>query len=1191
MSFPQNAMASGIFGCVLQIGKVVYEPAMEHGDYLVHYKSHVDNFKNEVESLKNIRGDVMRLVDDACRRKEELKADVEEWLKSVEEVKEDAGRLVSGAEGSAGCLSGWLPNCYVRYNLGKEAKQKTNYVKELQSIGRSFRSVSFSLPLPSTDSMLAGGDYVAFASREAAVEEIMQALSNEAIGTIGVYGMGGVGKTTLMKEMGKLVKRKGLFNDVVMVEVSLEPKPSKIQAEIAGQLGLKLNKDSEAVRKGQLLERLQGTKTLVILDNVWEQLDLVEIGIPCGPNGQGCKIMLTTRDKYVCNMHGSQTIMIEVRFLTEMESLDLFKVMICSDVDSSILEEYGKDIVKECGGIPLLLAAVGTALRPKDKKVWADALTRLRRGSMIGEIFPGLQLSYEFLETNEIKSCFLFCCLFPEGSDIDIETLVRYGFGEEFLDEVETLKEARERVHSLIDKLKARCLLLDGYQEGYVKMHDCVRDVTRSIASKDENGFLVRAGVEMKDWPRKEKLNKCKRISLIRSTISMLPAEPDCPNLLTLLFQENYSLKKFPDSFFRGMKSLVVLDLSYTGISSLPCVTTLRVLLLNKCFDLTDLSLLGEMEKLEILSLIGTNIRELPEEVGRLSNLKLLDLSYTRYLERVPPNVVRRLQCLEELYMRGSFSAWEVKGTGDGNNASLVEVVSLDRLTMLDISVKNAECFSQETSFSCTNLSRFYVTGCRDYQMRGDRFSMAVEGKYRRISLEISKPVSSFVKCLIERSEELELVRSKHSDVERWEKMFKYGLAPVPKDLRFLKFCDWANPFLPSCLLQSAKIELLWIVDCQKMEKMVQDEDGDAASPVKPLWASAFENLQFLEVKGCIALKNLLSWKLARALEQLKKLIVDGCIEMEVIITNGGAADTSVLPHLQEIYLMNMPNLKSFCEGEALLELRSLLTIRVIRCSSVKRHLLGPSSALSLQYMNGESILPSNLPLKMRLEPRMEIIGCQTLEKIVPDEYENLPSLMKAVRPSLFENLQFLNMQHCHGFKNLLSWRLARALEQLKKLKVQGCNEMEVIIGYGGEVDSSTFPRLHSIHLEDMPKLRCFCEGEVLLKLRSLLAIRVIRCSSVKRHLLGPSSALSLQFMTGESILPSNLPLKMGIGPRMEIIGCQTMEKIVPDEYENLSSPTKVVRPSLFENLQFLNMQHCHGFKNLLSWRLARALD
>ncbi|XP_058099450.1 uncharacterized protein LOC131243849 [Magnolia sinica] len=381
------------------------------------------------------------------------------------------------------------------------------------------------------------------------------------------------------------------------------------------------------------------------------------------------------------------------------------------------------------------------------------------------------------------------------------------------------------------------------------------------------------------------------------------------------------------------------------------------------------------------------------------------------------------------------------------------------------------------------------------------------------------------------------------------------------------------------------------IIGCQTMEKIVPDEYENLPSPMKAVRPSLFENLQLLHMQHCHGFKNLLSWRLARAFEQLKELKVQGCNEMEVIIGYGGEVDSSTFPRLHSIHLEDMPKLRCFCEGEVLLELRSLLTIRVIRCSSVKRHLLGPSSALSLQFMTGELILPSNLPLKMGIGPRMEIIGCQTMEKIVPDEYENLSSPMKVVRPSLFENLQFLNMQHCHGFKNLLSWRLARALEQLKKLKVQGCNEMEVIIGYGGEVDSSTFPRLLSIHLEDMPKLRCFCEGEVLLKLRSLLAIRVIRCSSVKRHLLGPSSALSLQFMTGESILPSNLPLKMGIRPRMEIIGCQTMEKIVPDEYENLPSPMKAVRPSLFENLQLLHMQHCHGFKNLLSWRLARALE
>ncbi|XP_058092913.1 disease resistance protein At4g27190-like [Magnolia sinica] len=945
-------MAVEIVGIVWQIGKDVLKLVKDPVDYLFHYERNVVNFKAEVESLTIIRNDVQVRVDGARRRRDRIDGDLEAWLTSVQQVEANATRLENGVRGSVGCFNGWHPNCCSHYKLGKEAKETMNSVKQLQERGRIFcQNLQYDVPPPSINSMLASGDYLAFTSREATIEKIMKALEDEAIRTIGVFGMGGIGKTTLMKEIGKQVKNTGLYNDVVMVEVTHNPDLTRIRKEIAGQLGMELKTYSDVVNKGALLERLQDTKTLVILDNVWQELDLVEIGVPFGDNRKSCKIMLTTRNLDVCNRNVSE-VEIEVGFLSEAESWNLFRKVIRGAVDSSILDGYGKDIVNECGNLPLLIAAVGTALRHKEKIVWSDALTKLRKGTLIEtehkKVFSCLELSYEHLENDEIKSCFLFCCLFPEGSDIEIETLLRYGFSEELLfDDAETLKEGRERVYSTIDKLKACCLLLNGSQEGYVKMHDCVRDVAKSIASKPGNGFLIKAGVKIQDWPRKEKLNECKRISLMKNEITMLDVEPDCPNLLTLLLQNDYLLKKISDSFFQGMKSLVVLDLSCTCISSFPCVTTLRALFLSKCLFLTDLSQLGEMEKLEILCLSKTNIKELPEEMGRLSHLKLLDLTDTASLKRIPPKVISKLRCLEELYMENSFSEWEIEGKGDGSNARLAELESLNRLTTLYIHVRNTECLSQEISISWTDISRLCISVA-------NKESMFISTRTMR--LDISKPVSHWVKVLMERSEQLELVRSEFCEVERWEEMFDDGLPPALKDLKLLKvYNDWGESFLLACLLHCQKIEELEIEGCQKMKKIVPDKDGDSLHPVKALQPFIFENLQFLVVRHCIGFKNLLSWRLAPALKQLKGLMVDGCNEMEVIIANEGAVDTTVLPCLQDLYLSELPKLRSFCEGEALLELPSLFHISVTRCFGLKKLPLGANSGLSIADMTGES--------------------------------------------------------------------------------------------------------------------------------------------------------------------------------------------------------------------------------------------
>ena len=54
-------------------------------------------------------------------------------------------------------------------------------------------------------------DYMNFGSRMVTVKELMVALGDADFNMIGVWGMPGVGKTTLVREIAKQVKEKKLF--------------------------------------------------------------------------------------------------------------------------------------------------------------------------------------------------------------------------------------------------------------------------------------------------------------------------------------------------------------------------------------------------------------------------------------------------------------------------------------------------------------------------------------------------------------------------------------------------------------------------------------------------------------------------------------------------------------------------------------------------------------------------------------------------------------------------------------------------------------------------------------------------------------------------------------------------------------------------------------------------------------------
>ncbi|XP_077242079.1 putative disease resistance protein At4g27220 [Tasmannia lanceolata] len=377
---------------------------------------------------------------------------------------------------------------------------------------------------------------------------------------------------------------------------------------------------------------------------------------------------MTTRRLDVYSKSNCQK-MIEVKVLSKQNSWNLF-IEKARVVETDEVQSLAKDVAEECKGLPLAIVTVVRALKGKGSHVWKNALRELQTScpenieNVDKELYSRQELSYNYIEGEEAKSCFLFCCLFPEDYDIEDS-----------------------------------CLLLNSDEEGCVKMHAVVRELAISIALRREHEFLVKAGVKLEEWP--EKLEQCKRLSLMQNYIHVLPEQPICPLLQTYLPCTKYHiLEKVSSNFFKLMTELLLLDLSGTAISSLPpslpFLSNIRTLCLDGCDSLYNISLIKELVNLEILSLRGTGIEELPIEIGDLANLKLLDLKGTRGLKRVPPNVISKLRKLEELYVINSFNKWEVRGSsGDGSNASFDEVASLSRLSVLYIDVADLKCISR----------------------------------------------------------------------------------------------------------------------------------------------------------------------------------------------------------------------------------------------------------------------------------------------------------------------------------------------------------------------------------------------------------------------------------------------------------------------------------------------------------------
>ncbi|XP_028105573.1 disease resistance protein At4g27190-like [Camellia sinensis] len=735
-------MATGWVGfvgpTVGKIGEFLMAPVGRHFGYLFSYKSKVKNLKDEVKKLDEKRGAMQLSVDEAKRNVKGIGPDVKGWLERVDKCSIEAREILKDeVEANKGCLYGWCPNLPLRYSLGKKATNKAKEVAQLHE-ERKLTEVAYNEPLPGIESTSTEGIKV-FESRRLITNDVMEALNDDGFHMIAICGMGGVGKTTMVKEVAKRAKELKLFDEVVMAVVSQSPNERKIQGEIGDNLGLKFEEETERGRANRLCERLRGTnRILVILDDVWRRLELNDIGIPFGDGHRGCKILMTSRFDNVCNdMNAQKKFTIEV--LTKEEAWNLFEEMvgISNDTSHTSTDLYitQKKVADECGCLPIAIVTVARALKGKDEQSWNSALLQLRK-SMVKNIreveenvFKSLELSYNFLGSREIKECFLLCSLYVEDFNIPIEDLVRYGVGIEMFESIDSVNEARDRVHAFVDDLKKGYLLIDGEREGCVKIHDVVRDVAISIASREEHSFMVRCDEALKEWPEKERHKNYAVISLRCTGMSKLPDNLEFPKLHLLRLEGNYGyncasqLPNLPDSFYGGMKELKALSMLNVYIkgslpTSLRWLTNLRSLSLYERGLINDVSVIGALENLEILSFEGIEIEELPKEIGQLSHLKLLDLLRCG-VKRICPGVLSSLSKLEELYLWSSFID---ENRIEEAKATFTELCGLSNFTTLVIHLRDFAYWPRDLVL--TNLNAFAITTgfcpryCRDYQLQ-----------------------------------------------------------------------------------------------------------------------------------------------------------------------------------------------------------------------------------------------------------------------------------------------------------------------------------------------------------------------------------------------------------------------------------------------------------------------------------------
>ncbi|KAG2567380.1 hypothetical protein PVAP13_7NG351500 [Panicum virgatum] len=416
-----------------------------------------------------------------------------------------------------------------------------------------------------------------------------------------------------------------------------------------------LDRETEEARARFLMKALSRKRFVILLDDVWNKFHLEEVGIPAPDFDSKSKLILTSRNVDVCYQMGAQQSLIKMEYLEKEAAWELFRsnlstqaiTAIDSNGPNNVIKECADAIVQSCGGLPLALKVIGSAVAgltaPRE---WILAMQAAKHDIKdldgIPEMFHKLKYSYDKLTSTQ-QQCFLYCTLFPDYGSINKDQLVEYWMAEELI------PQDRNRGHRIISRLLSACLLESCGSDLEVKMHHIIRHLGLSLAVQQK--IVVKAGMNLEKAPPHREWRTARRISLMYNDIRDLGISPECKDLVTLLVQNNPNLDRLSTTFFQSMYSLKVLDLSHTRITELPFCSTLA--------------------KLKYLNLSHTFIERLPEEFWMLKKLRHLDLSVTKALKETLDNCSK----LYKLRVLNLFrSNYGIRDVNDLNIDSLREL-------------------------------------------------------------------------------------------------------------------------------------------------------------------------------------------------------------------------------------------------------------------------------------------------------------------------------------------------------------------------------------------------------------------------------------------------------------------------------------------------------------------------------------
>jgi WD40 repeat protein len=223
-------------------------------------------------------------------------------------------------------------------------------------------------------------------------DTLFAADGHRAIALTALEGMGGIGKTVLAQALFKdEVVREAFPDGLVWITVGREPTRDLAATlrQIATALGAPAN---ETVSPETLYRTTIAKKAaFIVIDDIWSKSDLD----PYLAESPRSRFLFTTRDASIARFAGAREHRVDL--LDDPQARELLALW------AGALAPAADDILRECGGLPLALSAVGALLRDATPAEWADTATLLGNADLAAiedQLPPGQQSFFRAIDVS-----------------------------------------------------------------------------------------------------------------------------------------------------------------------------------------------------------------------------------------------------------------------------------------------------------------------------------------------------------------------------------------------------------------------------------------------------------------------------------------------------------------------------------------------------------------------------------------------------------------------------------------------------------------------------------------------------------------------------------------------------------------------------------------------------------------------